>query len=51
VRSFVAAVMSAGYHIELAGGGHYSKEALRAKIDKIMKFTELVKVLLSILFF
>ncbi|KAI9473939.1 MAG: fatty acid synthase [Benjaminiella poitrasii] len=38
-EKFVAAVMNAGYHIELAGGGHFSEELLRAKIDKIMDLT------------
>lgn len=32
---FVSAVLSAGYHIELAGGGHYNTAALRAKIEDI----------------
>jgi fatty acid synthase subunit alpha, fungi type len=32
---FVSAVLSAGYHIELAGGGHYNAAALRAKISEI----------------
>ncbi|OAV94208.1 hypothetical protein PTTG_27068 [Puccinia triticina 1-1 BBBD Race 1] len=32
---FNAAVMNAGYHIELAGGGHYNAKALRAKIAAI----------------
>ncbi|KAG8961241.1 3-oxoacyl-[acyl-carrier-protein] synthase [Tulasnella sp. 425] len=29
---FVSAVLSAGYHVEFAGGGHYNAKALRAKI-------------------
>ncbi|KAG8968299.1 3-oxoacyl-[acyl-carrier-protein] synthase [Tulasnella sp. 419] len=32
---FVSAVLSAGYHIELAGGGHYNANALRAKLAEI----------------
>ncbi|KDQ57051.1 hypothetical protein JAAARDRAFT_35647 [Jaapia argillacea MUCL 33604] len=32
---FVSAVLSAGYHIELAGGGHYNAAALRAKVAEI----------------
>ncbi|KAJ2398450.1 fatty acid synthase alpha subunit Lsd1 [Coemansia sp. RSA 2603] len=34
---FVSAVMRAGYHIELSGGGHFSEPMLRAKVDKILK--------------
>ncbi|SGZ13219.1 BQ5605_C028g10556 [Microbotryum silenes-dioicae] len=34
---FVSAVMKAGYHIELAGGGHYNEKALRGKIAEIQK--------------
>ncbi|KAI0264369.1 fatty acid synthase [Gloeopeniophorella convolvens] len=32
---FVSAVLQAGYHVELAGGGHYSPAALRAKVAEI----------------
>lgn len=32
---FNAAVMNAGFHIELAGGGHYNAKALRSKISAI----------------
>ncbi|KAG8974078.1 3-oxoacyl-[acyl-carrier-protein] synthase, partial [Tulasnella sp. 427] len=32
---FVSAVLAAGYHIELAGGGHYNAKALRAKVAEI----------------
>ncbi|KZS94178.1 fatty acid synthase [Sistotremastrum niveocremeum HHB9708] len=32
---FVSAVLSAGYHIELAGGGHYNPAALRSKVAAI----------------
>ncbi|KAA1467738.1 fatty acid synthase [Dentipellis sp. KUC8613] len=32
---FVSAILSAGYHVELAGGGHYSPAALRAKVAEI----------------
>ncbi|KAI8394241.1 fatty acid synthase [Radiomyces spectabilis] len=38
-ENFVSAVMNAGYHIELAGGGHYNEKALRSKVDKIMALT------------
>ena len=34
---FVSAVLDAGYHIELAGGGHYNAAALRSKIAEIQK--------------
>ncbi|PLW42844.1 hypothetical protein PCANC_06854 [Puccinia coronata f. sp. avenae] len=33
--AFNAAVMNAGYHVELAGGGHYNAKALRSKISAI----------------
>ncbi|KAJ1900227.1 fatty acid synthase alpha subunit Lsd1, partial [Kickxella alabastrina] len=33
---FVSAVMRAGYHIELSGGGHFTEAMLRAKVDKIL---------------
>lgn len=32
---FVSAVLSAGYHVELAGGGHYNANALRSKVAEI----------------
>ncbi|TIC66451.1 hypothetical protein E3Q02_01872 [Wallemia mellicola] len=32
---FVSAVLNAGYHIELAGGGHYNAKMLRAKVAEI----------------
>ncbi|KAI9602965.1 hypothetical protein H4Q26_002273 [Puccinia striiformis f. sp. tritici PST-130] len=32
---FNAAVMNAGYHVELAGGGHYNAKGLRSKITTI----------------
>ncbi|KAG8770032.1 3-oxoacyl-[acyl-carrier-protein] synthase, partial [Ceratobasidium sp. 428] len=32
---FVSAVLRAGYHVELAGGGHYNAGALRAKVAEI----------------
>ena len=32
---FVSAVVSAGYHIELAGGGHYNTASLHAKFMEI----------------
>jgi len=34
---FVSAVLDAGFHIELAGGGHYNAAALRAKVAEIQK--------------
>ncbi|KAF9995284.1 beta subunit of fatty acid synthetase, partial [Modicella reniformis] len=36
---FVSAVMNAGYHIELAGGGHYNETDVRSKVKKIMQLT------------
>ncbi|KAJ2079283.1 fatty acid synthase alpha subunit Lsd1 [Coemansia sp. RSA 988] len=33
---FVSAVMRAGYHIELSGGGHFSESMLRDKAEKIL---------------
>ncbi|KAJ1679555.1 fatty acid synthase alpha subunit Lsd1, partial [Spiromyces aspiralis] len=35
-EKFVAATMNAGYHIELSGGGHFTAQMLRDKVDKIM---------------
>ena len=32
---FVSAILSTGFHVELAGGGHYSPDAVRAKVTKI----------------
>ncbi|KAF8206176.1 fatty acid synthase [Mycena galopus ATCC 62051] len=32
---FVSAVLDAGYHVELAGGGHYNAAALRTKVAEI----------------
>ncbi|KAJ3768531.1 MaoC like domain-containing protein [Lentinula raphanica] len=32
---FVCAILDAGYHVELAGGGHYNPNALRAKVAEI----------------
>ena len=34
---FVSAILNAGYHVELAGGGHYNPAALRAKVAEIQK--------------
>lgn len=34
---FVSAVLNAGYHVELAGGGHYNAAALRTKVAEIQK--------------
>jgi hypothetical protein len=33
--NLVSATLDAGYHIELAGGGHYNAAALRAKVAEI----------------
>ncbi|KAJ7808688.1 fatty acid synthase beta subunit [Mycena olivaceomarginata] len=33
---FVSAVLNTGYHVELAGGGHYNAAALRTKIAEIL---------------
>ena len=35
--NLVAATLNAGYHIELAGGGHYNPKALRAKVAEIQR--------------
>ena len=32
---FVSAILLAGFHVELAGGGHYSPDAIRAKVAEI----------------
>lgn len=32
---FVSAILDAGFHVELAGGGHYNAKALRAKVAEI----------------
>jgi fatty acid synthase subunit alpha len=34
---FISAVLDAGYHIELACGGHYNAAALRSKVAEIQK--------------
>ena len=34
---FVSAVLDAGYHIELAGGGHYNTAALHSKVMEIQE--------------
>lgn len=48
---FVSAVMNAGYHVELAGGGHYNEKMLRSKVDEIMKKTRAGEgITLNILF-
>jgi fatty acid synthase subunit beta len=33
---FVSAVMNAGYHVELAGGGHFAESMIRDKVQMIM---------------
>ena len=35
--SLVSATLNAGFHIELAGGGHYNATALRAKVTEIQR--------------
>jgi len=32
---FVSAILSAGFHVKLAGGGHYSPDVIRAKVAEI----------------
>ena len=32
---FVSAILSAGFHVELSGGGHYNAAAVRAKVAEI----------------
>ena len=34
---FISAILDTGYHIELAGGGHYNTAALRSKVAEIQK--------------
>jgi hypothetical protein len=34
---FVSSVLDAGFHVELAGGGHYNAAALRSKVAEIQK--------------
>lgn len=36
-ESFVTACIKAGYHVELAGGGHFNEKVLRDKIDQIIE--------------
>jgi fatty acid synthase subunit alpha len=33
--AFVSAVLNAGYHVELAGGGHHDPAALQAKLTEV----------------
>ena len=33
---FVSAILRAGYHVELAGGGHYNPQAVRSKVAEIL---------------
>ncbi|GBE88363.1 hypothetical protein SCP_1301780 [Sparassis crispa] len=35
--SFVSTILDAGYHVELAGGGHYNVAALRVKVAEIQR--------------
>jgi fatty acid synthase subunit alpha len=32
---FISAILTAGFHIELAGGGHYSQASLHVKVTEI----------------
>ena len=34
---FISAILDAGYHIKLAGGGHYNAAALCSKVMEIQK--------------
>ncbi|KAI0243885.1 fatty acid synthase alpha subunit Lsd1, partial [Massospora cicadina] len=34
---FVSAVINAGYHVEMAGGGHFNEPMFRAKVQDIMQ--------------
>jgi fatty acid synthase subunit beta len=48
---FVSAVLSAGYHVELAGGGHYSATSLHSKVSEIRsKIPAGVGIMLSSLY-
>jgi malonyl CoA-acyl carrier protein transacylase len=37
---FVSSVLNAGFHVELAGGGHYNAKALRSKVAEIQSKIE-----------
>ncbi|KAI8872143.1 fatty acid synthase [Ramicandelaber brevisporus] len=39
-QKFVSAVSNAGFHVELAGGGHFNEKVLREKVDRIMELCE-----------
>ena len=39
-HNLVSATLAAGYHIELAGGGHYNANALRAKVAEIQQHVQ-----------
>jgi fatty acid synthase subunit alpha, fungi type len=48
---FVSAILFAGCHVELAGGGHCSPEALRAKVTEIQsKIPPSVGITLNLLY-
>jgi fatty acid synthase subunit alpha, fungi type len=48
---FISAVLEAGYHVELAGSGHYSPAALRAKVAEIQgKITPGIGLILNSLY-
>lgn len=36
-EKFVSAVINAGYHVELAGGGQHSEQLLRDRVGKILE--------------
>ncbi|KAK4048983.1 fatty acid synthase alpha subunit Lsd1 [Microbotryomycetes sp. JL221] len=37
---FVSAVLKAGYHVELAGGGHYNEKRVRSKVNEIQRLVD-----------
>ncbi|KAJ1955799.1 fatty acid synthase alpha subunit Lsd1, partial [Linderina pennispora] len=37
-EKFVGAISQAGYHVELAGGGIFTREALEAKVNSLMQY-------------
>jgi enoyl reductase-like protein len=48
---FISTILSAGFRIELAGGGHYSPDAIRAKVTEIqVKILPGVSITLSSLY-
>jgi len=48
---FVSAILFAGCHVELAGGGHCSPEALHTKVTEIQsKIPPSVRITLNLLY-